>query len=1717
MNILRLWRSNLQFRLISTVLLLVLLGILAVTGVLTVQAQNSLREETQANEAARLQVNVEELNLFLQISEQDIQYLSSSSSVLELAAALQNEAPAAEIQDRREEVAADFLVFAQNAPIYTQIRFFNLAGDELVRIDNTGQEVFIVPDEQLQNKADRGYFTGTLGQAPGGIYISALDLNREGSPPTIVGSLADDSLVPVLRYGAPVYLPTEEGGTVLAGVVVTNVFADQLLGLISQGTAEDAQTYFLNQEGYYLFNTAQPERVFGFEPGIETVGGVAGAQVSQDFAPDEAQTFLAAQSLQNLSTEDGRLVFYERVRPPGAPEGYYWVLVFTRDEAAIFAAAAQFLQAAALLTLLVLFILGAVLVYSTRQIIQPLEDLTQGAALIAEGQFQKPLAVAERPDEIGVLGQALNRMSGQLQNLVQNLEGQVSERTRELAATIEVGLLSTNQNSLEEMLPSIADYIQQRFSLYYVQVYLLDEGKRYLILKHGTGEAGQALLARQHRLDMSQTSIVTQAAQTGVSTLVENTQNSSLHKANPLLPATRSEVAIPLIVGGEILGALDLQDSQANRFNADNLYVFEAMANQLASNIRAIQVNQASLDLLVQMDQLNRQLTAEAWTPYLEDLNQGQKVGYFYDLEAPRPLSQVAEGLTAPSQLHESITLRDLPLGRIRVADNEGRKWTEEEQRLMGGVAERVAQTLEQMRAADALQIALQDSEDLATQLRIVAEVATQASRILETDELLHQVSELTKSSFKLYHTHIYLMDHEALALKLVAGAGEAGAMMLKRGHTIPLSKKDSLVATAARTAQAQVSNDVRLAATFLPNPLLPDTRSELAIPLMAAGQVLGVLDVQSEQVNRFTDNDIKIKTVLAGQVGIAIQNARAYEAAEKARQETQRIFDSSIDMLGSANFEGYFLSLNPSWERILGWNRAELMAEPFISFVHPEDVQATLDEAGKIAGGASAISFINRYRTKDGGYRQISWNSAADLANSMIHFVARDITEQRAQEAQIQRRAQELQTVAEVSTRATSTLDVQELLLGVVNLTKERFGLYHAHIYLLDATGQNLVLAAGAGQVGQIMARQGRSIALSAEHSLVAQAGREGRGVMSNDVTQAPNFLPNPLLPDTQSELAVPLLVAGQLLGVLDVQSDELGHFSDLDLQIQSTLAGQVASAVRNARLFQETVAQQKELTDFKSALDTAAIVAITDQTGKIQYVNDLFCEVSQYSRAELIGQDHRLINSGYHPKEFIREVWVTIANGRTWQGEFCNRAKDGSLYWVNTSIIPFLNEQGKPFQYIAIRYLITDRKQAEALIEQRAQQLQTVAEVSTRATSILEVAALLHEVVELTKDRFGLYHAHIYLLDEEAGRLNLAAGAGEVGQMMLNRQHHIRLDKQDSLVATAARTQAGVTVNDVTQAPNFLPNPLLPETRAELAVPLIAGGQLLGVLDVQSEQVGRFGPEDVQIQTTLAAQVAAALQNARLYNEQLETAEQLREVDRLKSEFLASMSHELRTPLNSIIGYAEVILDGIDGPINEDVTEDVGAIYSSGKLLLSLINDILDLAKIEANQLALDSTALEVSGILNDAVDTATILVKDKAVALKIEIEPGLPAMWADRLRVQQILNNLISNAAKFTDQGSITVRALRQNKMIRVEVCDTGMGIKAEQLGLIFERFRQADQSSTRRAGGTGLGLAITRQLVEIHGGQIGVESDYGHGSTFWFTMPMAQQAAGQPAAD
>jgi signal transduction histidine kinase len=291
-------------------------------------------------------------------------------------------------------------------------------------------------------------------------------------------------------------------------------------------------------------------------------------------------------------------------------------------------------------------------------------------------------------------------------------------------------------------------------------------------------------------------------------------------------------------------------------------------------------------------------------------------------------------------------------------------------------------------------------------------------------------------------------------------------------------------------------------------------------------------------------------------------------------------------------------------------------------------------------------------------------------------------------------------------------------------------------------------------------------------------------------------------------------------------------------------------------------------------------------------------------------------------------------------------------------------------------------------------------------------------------------------------------------------------------------------------------------------LTVPLLREGRPFGVMFLRRREVRPFTEKDVALALTFADQAAIAIENVRLFKELQEKTRQLEVADKHKSEFLANMSHELRTPLNAIIGFSEVLQARMFGELNEKQADYLKDIHESGRHLLSLINDILDLSKIEAGRMELERSAFDLPGALQNALTLVRERAQRHGIALALAIEPGVGTVQADERKVKQVVLNLLSNAVKFTpDGGRVELRARRERDRIEVSVHDTGIGIAREDHEAVFEEFRQVGRDYTKKAEGTGLGLALSKRFIELHGGSIRLHSEPGKGSTFTFTLPMA----------
>lgn len=787
---------------------------------------------------------------------------------------------------------------------------------------------------------------------------------------------------------APLIYPIQGVDTVMASFVAPVIYEGEFYGIVGidapisfvQEVVDavdlydgSAQAIVVTASGNLIGVSGQPELI-----------NQPASRVLADFAT--LQPRIAAREAFTSLSEDGQ---YLRVFAPitigqtDTPWSFILVVPFAKVTAQATSLAIRETIIGIVLTVLALALIWLL----SSRIARPLRALTDTAVAISQGNLDMQAQV-DAKDETGTLATAFNRMTAQLRDFIASLESRVAERTRNLELAAEVGRTVSQVRALDVMLKDAAELIRAQFDLYYVQVYLVNPAQTHLVLQAGTGEVGAALLSHKHQLPLNTGSINGRAAVEKRPEVISDTASSTVFKPNPLLPNTRSEMAVPLIVGDRVVGVLDMQSDQAGSLNQDVLPAFEALAGQLAIaiqnanllaeaeqaraevekqarrlvragwkdyldsihrpeqmgyvfeqdqvlpldsetvlqeesdalavpisltgeqlgslvveveqerqtsqtvelvNIVARQVAQQleSLRLLesaeryrFEAEEASRRLTREGWEEYF-NTKTGQSLGYLYDLKEVKPIESET-ALAAEAALAVPVKVRDEIIGKLTVLDVDSAD--PETLELVNTVSERLSEHIESLRLLEETQRGQVELNKRARQLAAVSKISTVSSRELDIQKMLATVVHMTQREFGLYHAHVFTYNEHAGHLQIIAcGWKEGDEHEGTHGTTvIPLEQEQSLVARAARTRQPVVVNDVHNEPSWLPNPLLPDTASELAVPLVIGDEVLGVLDVQSDRLNAFSDEDVNIQATLAAQVATALQNARSFSRAQR-------------------------------------------------------------------------------------------------------------------------------------------------------------------------------------------------------------------------------------------------------------------------------------------------------------------------------------------------------------------------------------------------------------------------------------------------------------------------------------------------------------------------------------------------------------------------------------------------------------------------------------------------------------------------------------------------------------------------------------------------------------------------------------------------------------------------------------------------------------------
>ncbi|GAB1420458.1 hypothetical protein MASR2M15_05560 [Anaerolineales bacterium] len=1223
---------------------------------------------------------------------------------------------------------------------------------------------------------------------------------------------------------------------------------------------------------------------------------------------------------------------------------------------------------------------------------------------------------------------SVSSIAHQIEDLNRQLESQVKTNERNMEIAGRIGRETVTLNSLNELMYQTIETVCRELGYYHAQIFLVDDARLNAVLVYSRGETGQQMINAGHKLGVGSATVIGRVTDQGKPVIVNNIEIAAegTHRPNLYLTETRAEMALPLIIGNEVIGALDIQSTETNAFKQQDIPTFQLIADQLAIAIYNTRLQEQSEARIQQIDRLNRQLTKQAWEQTQDRLNPEHR--YAYDLVKIRTGDDIN---VAPGAVSTPIIVRGAVVGEIDVALPEGSEFSAEDRLILDAVAERVALALENARLFEQTEMALNQISNLYT-----ATAETSRSRTLQELQIALK-SALNALNPSYVGGYIIQLDGSEIVplLDIRMNELEEAGLNIYDFLNAPVPDEGLFVERKERDKShlGRLLKDI------------PQVQSYIMINLDIANVDSAKIFIGFERRRPMTDDDIRLMNALSASAAVVLDNQSLFTQIQNTLEETSVLYRASRELSESGTeiavmevFVKYVRSaaishvmlltvhnhqlsnatvrIAHSWrsdedmlldgivltrDEFPAWSLLESTTVRTISDIEDETLDLTDEERISISSlGSRAVALIPlTYGSRVNG---IIWMGSEEPTE----FSDRDrrIYQALAEQAsvaleatrlfvQTERRAQQLELSAIVGQTIGQILDLQELLNQVVDLIKDYFGYDHVQIFLNHSNNLYTNLRASTGEAGQRLLAKKHQIEIGSQ-SVIGQTIQTGQVSLAID-TMDSTFIhkPNEELPLTRSEMGIPIVIKDRVVGALDVQSNEPNAFGEEDIRALNLLATQVAIAIENANLYQQTETRASEMA-FLFDITTSAAIA----------------ETSQDALQTLVSR--------------IREEFRTIMVG---------------IF--------------QPAQFID--------------------------------ANNMEFAAL----------------TPIFIEGDEMDK-------GQVTP--------IRMDDNDNLIALTALSRQAQVIRDTDKEIRY--QPIHPNAKSSLVVPIIAGQDIVGTLVLEDQEVGTYTLDTLTLIQTMASSVSAIIQNAVLVEQLQSSNEQLREIDRLKSQFLANMSHELRTPLNSIIGYSRLMLKGIDGPITEMQEQDLSTIFSSGHHLLNLINDLLDQAKIESGKLDIKTDYFDMKELLETVKSLGIGLVKDKNLNLLVEVAPNLPKAFGDDMRTKQIIINLMSNAIKFTTEGSVIIRTYLVDRegdpFIQVDVQDTGIGIFEKDIPLLFETFRQVDSSLTRVAGGTGLGLPISKSLTEMQGGEMMVTSEYGSGSIFSITIPTGPGFAQEP---
>ncbi len=1316
-------------------------------------------------------------------------------------------------------------------------------------------------------------------------------------------------------------------------------------------------------------------------------------------------------------------------------------------------------------------------------------------------------------DEQSLVQQVADQLGLALNNA--HLFEETKKSAQQMAAVAEIATRISTILELQTLIETAVRLTQQRFGLYHAHLFMKqDDNKTFSVKACGWDESqahGKINDTEHVNIDIDAAiSIVARAARTKTAVIVNDVHADPAWLPNPLLPDVQSEMAIPVISSAEeVLAVLNVHSNELNHFLDPDLAIMTTLAAQIGSAIQNARLFNDTQRYAEETALINT-IVAEA----------------AYTLDLHKSLNGIV------IQVANALSLADVNIALIQPSGK----------------------------------------------LDIEAEVPQAETEFTGIGIELSANEPIFKDAF-VDHQPVTITDvpNKSLpeGLKHIASARKTQTLILA-----PIVAQDQVIGLMglyiAQPDRELSPDEYGLVITIITQVSITIQNARLYEETQKRASELTTLN----EIVRAVSQQIELKQVLDAAYH-QIQKLVPVDAFIVALyDEKTNLVSYPIVIDEEKYYEEPDAPLNPdnySSQTIMSGQVLQLMRKPEETATNKEKTTDALGNTQKTTGSLLFIPLKLGQKTI-GCFSIQSYSffeyQAADV--TLLENISNQLTVA-IQNARLYEQEQYGRNIAdalsEMARIAGSTLDLKEVVRRLLRQMPRLFQFHTASIQLVAEDEKRQ-------QVGSITLNKEAEPELETpdnlylppikEDLLINEVYDSKETLVIPDTDNDPRWKKTRGTKHTHSWICTPLLVGDDVIGFLVLEDNDANTYNADLANLANSIAAQASAAIQNARLYENT---QRSLDDL--GLINRLVSAVSgslDLQSSLQYVAEEMIKAFNISHVgiALFNQTRTrltLTADSPLPADGKGDIGIELSLTRNKATEevintkkpifiedISNEPRLGSIREMmerretkNLLIVPLLSgnevvgvadfessDSNRTFTDEEIRLIQTiffqvassirnaqlfqQTQDSEEALRRQNEYLATAAEVSRLISSTLDLPTLFERAVNLIQSRFKYYHVAVFTVEETGFNTVLREATGAAGVEMKKNQHSLPVGSK-SIMGTVTSNGETLVVNNTALESVHRPNPLLPDTRAEAGIPLKIGTRVIGAVDIQSKDVNAFHSEDIAVLQTLADQIAVAIDNARSYDIAQKAVDEMRELDRIKSQFLANMSHELRTPLNSIIGFSRVILKGIDGPITDQQNQDLGAIYNSGQHLLGLINDILDLSKIEAGKMELSLEEMNIGDTIASVMSTATGLVKDKTVKLKQEIEPNLPTIRADPMRIRQILLNLISNAAKFTEEGSITVSAAPHKGPIgqlevMVSVTDTGPGISAEDQTKLFQAFSQLDSSPTRKTGGTGLGLSIAQRMVDMHGGRIGIHSVVGKGSTFYFTIPQYNQPSIEP---